>query len=108
MVNALIEKTQLGRTADNLLYAIFTFLYVENDTTVKISTEPIFLIDPSTETIDNSGAASKLLSIFAVIGVNAWENLIGTAVRIDFNEERKITSIRNFIGNACLTLIEDD
>lgn len=96
MTNAIIVDKILG-TSENGLFCQIMFQVNVEDKTQTISTMPIYLLSPG-ETNEHSSAAVVLQLILDTIEVKAWEDLVGKAAQIDFNEDGVINTIGNIIN----------
>lgn len=100
MVNAIITDTILSISKDSIPYIILAFRYNnEKEERKFIETPPFSLINPRTETLDNSSMGRTIETVLEVIGAASWENIKGKVVRLDLIDDNKIKSIYNVIEN---------
>lgn len=109
ITNAVIVEHTLGVAQNNVPFVTFTLRYNNAEKQpVAVQTLPIFLVDEKAETLQQSGMAETIVYLMMIAGVNAWERLDGQVVRIELNDEGKVTDIYHAVEDLRATIIPDE
>lgn len=106
MINAQITNAIFGMTSEHIPFVQFEFQYFkEGETTPsKAITRCIFLLNSDSETLDNSSMARSLVTLFMIVGVSTWNDILGKIVRIEVNEKGIVTKLQNALSDIYITL----
>lgn len=97
MTNAQIVEAVMGITSQNIPYIqIAVKEQTKTDPTVL---DPIFLIDPNSESLQQSSMGEGFVSFLQVCGAMSWNEVVGKIIRVETNEDGKIIELYNAISD---------